>query len=202
MFPPLADADADGPVAIGADLEPGTLLDAYRRGLFPMPLGDSGTLGWFSPDPRAILEFENLHISRSLRRALRRYRHTINQEFAAVIQACGHPRRAHGWIDPAMLDAYTRLHEMGWAESIEIWDDEELTGGLYGVRIGRFFAGESMFHVGRDASKVALVRMVEYLGGEGLTFMDVQWQTPHLASLGVTEIPRSDYLQRLAALTG
>lgn len=191
--------DASGVVAVGADLEPGTLLAAYRSGLFPMPF-DAKRMAWFSPDPRGILPLDGLRVSRSLRRSMRRFAVTFNTRFAEVIDACADPSRQGAWIDRRIRAAYLHLHELGWAHSVEVLDPDTgaLVGGLYGVWIRRFFAGESMFHRATDASKVALVHLVERLRADGVTLLDVQWSTPHLASLGVVEIPRREYLDRLA----
>jgi leucyl/phenylalanyl-tRNA--protein transferase len=209
-FPPVDDADEDGLVGVGADLEPGTVLAAYRRGLFPMPLGGRGPLGWWSPDPRAVIPLDGLRVSRSLRRSLRRYQIRVDTAFAEVIDACSDPSRPHGWISPEIRTAYRRLHELGWAHSVETWEVGEagtasargtLVGGLYGVAIGGLFAGESMFHRRTDASKAALVGLVDLLragDGDGRV-LDVQWMTPHLASLGAVEVARADYLDRVAA---
>jgi leucyl/phenylalanyl-tRNA--protein transferase len=183
-------------VGTGADLEPGTLLAAYRCGLFPMPLGND--LAWWSPDPRAVLPLDGLVVTRSLRRSCRRYEVRFGTAFDDVIAACGDPRRSGAWINRRMRAAYGRLNELGWAHSVEAWAPEgELAGGLYGVAIGGFFAGESMFHRGRDASKVALVALVEAMQSSGAELLDVQWLTPHLASLGAVAISRHDYHKRL-----
>ena len=199
QFPDPDESDSTGLVGVGADLEPGTLLHAYRSGLFPMPLGDKIMIGWWSPDPRGVIPLDALRTTRSLRRSCRRYETTVDLAFAEVIDACADPRRPHGWITPAMRDAYVGLHELGWAHSVETWSDEgDLVGGLYGIAIGALFAGESMFHLRTDASKVALVQLVSLLRDGGGTLLDVQWRTDHLASLGATEIPRTDYLGRLA----
>ncbi len=185
---------------IGADLEPGTLLAAYRTGLFPMRVGAAGPIAWWSPDPRAIIPLDGLHISRSLRRATRQYEFRVDAAFEAVMRACADPARPHGWIDESFVAAYTRLHEMGWAHSIESWtaDGEELVGGVYGVAIGGLFAAESMFYRRTDAGKVALAALVDRLRTDGATLLDVQWSTPHLASLGAVEVPREHYLRLLA----
>jgi len=200
VLPDPSLADEDGIVGVGADLEPGTLLAAYRHGLFPMPLGRSGPLGWWSPDPRGVLPLDGLRVTRSLRRACRRYEVRVDTAFAEVVAACAEPSRPGGWITPEIQVAYQRLHELGWAHSVEAWDDDGLAGGLYGVAIGGLFAGESMFHRRTDASKVALVGLVELLRADGdpRRLLDVQWQTPHLATRGVVEIPRATYLERLA----
>ena len=198
MFPPVETADDGGLLGIGADLEPGTLLAAYRSGIFPMPVGPDEVIGWWSPDPRTVIPLDGVHISRSLRRSLGKYTVTFGQDFAAVMAGCADPRRPHGWITVEMQAAYVRLFELGWAESVEVRDaDDSLVGGLYGVRIGGFFAGESMFYRARDASKVALVRMVEHVRDTGGSLFDVQWQTPHLESMGAIEVSRPKYLDLL-----
>lgn len=199
-FPPADTADAAGVVGVGADLEPGTLLAAYRRGLFPMPLAGGGRIAWWSPDPRGILPLDGLRVSRSLRRSCRRFVIRVDTAFDAVVAACADPAREGGWITDAVRAAYGRLHELGWAHSVEAWTpDGRLAGGLYGVHIGGLFAGESMFHRERDASKVALVALVERLRAIGATLLDVQWTTPHLRSLGAVDVPRERYLELLRA---
>lgn len=197
QLPTPEQADEDGVVGIGADLEPGTLLWAYRHGLFPMPYGRR-RVAWFSPDPRAIVPLDGLALSRSLRRSVRRFEVRRDMRFAEVMARCGDARRPGGWITPRFVHAYHRLHELGWANSVECYDDGgELVGGLYGVRIGGFFAGESMFHSATDASKVALVALVDWLRESGATLLDVQWLTPHLESLGAVAITRDEYLSHL-----
>lgn len=196
VFPPADSAVGTDVVGVGADLEPGTLLAAYRSGLFPMPV-EGGVIAWWSPDPRGILPLDGLRVSRSLRRSLRRYEVTVDARFDAVVEACADPTRPHGWINDDITGAYRRLHELGWAHSVETWADGELVGGLYGVAIGGFFAGESMFHTRPDASKVALAHLVEQLRAGGALLLDVQWTTPHLASLGAIDIGRGAYLERL-----
>lgn len=197
VLPSPERADEDGVCGIGADLEPGTILEAYRSGLFPMPIRRR-LLAWWSPDPRGVIPLDGLRISRSLRRSRRRYVVRFNTAFEAVITACADPSRPHGWIDRSVVDAYRRLHRLGWAHSVEAWTpDGELAGGLYGIAIGGFFAGESMFHRERDASKVALTALVDELNGGGASLLDVQWLTPHLETLGAVEIPRAEYLHRL-----
>lgn len=184
-------------MGVGADLEAGTLLAAYRTGLFPMPAGRRRIV-WFSPDPRAVIPLDGLRVSRSLRRSRRRFEVRRDTAFSDVMVRCGDPRRPDGWITPAFVRAYTRLHELGWAHSFETYVGDELVGGLYGVRIHGFFAGESMFHRATDASKVALVHLVDWLRDTGGQLLDVQWPTAHLASLGAVAIPRAEYLRRLA----
>lgn len=190
-------ADEHGLCGVGADLEPGTLLAAYRSGLFPMPVRKR-VVGWWSPDPRGILPLDGLVVSRSLRRSLQRYEVRADTRFRDVMERCGDPTRPHGWITPAFVDAYERLFELGWVHSFETYRDGELVGGLYGVRIEGLFAGESMFSHATDASKVALVALVEWLQASGGRLLDVQWQTEHLASLGAIEVSRARYRSLLA----
>ena len=191
----------DDLVGIGADLEPGTLLMAYRVGLFPMGVGedDSAPTGWWSPDPRGVLLPGHVRISRSLRKPLRYFDIRVDTAFSEVMAGCADPSRDGCWITPAITAAYTRLHELGWAHSVEAWRDGELLGGLYGLALGGLFAGESMFHRATDASKCALVGLADlvFADGDPRRIIDVQWATPHLASLGVSEMPRSDYIARL-----
>jgi len=197
-LPSPSRADEDGVCGVGADLEPGTVLAAYRAGLFPMPVRRR-VLAWWSPDPRGVVPLGGLRVSRSLRRSMQRYEVRVDSAFEAVIEACADPRRPHGWIDREVRAAYTTLHQLGWAHSVEAWTPGgELAGGLYGVAIGGLFAGESMFHRRTDASKVALVGLVERLRAGGGRLLDVQWITDHLASLGAVAIPRDEYLRRLA----
>jgi leucyl/phenylalanyl-tRNA--protein transferase len=190
-------ADEHGICGVGADLEPGTLLAAYRSGIFPMRLG-GGPVAWWSPDPRGVIPLDGLHVSRSLRRSRRRFELRVDTSFEAVMRACGDPSRPDGWIDGSFVVAYRRLFDLGWAHCVETWLDDELVGGLYGVAIGRFFSGESMFHTVTDASKVALAQTVEILDASGADLFDVQWVSPHLASMGAVRIPRPEYLRRLA----
>lgn len=182
---------------MGADLDVSTVFAAYCRGMFPMHLA-TGELAWWSPDPRGVLPLDGLRVTRSLAKSVRRFDVTIDRAFTDVMRECGDERREAGWITAEFIDTYTRLHEMGWAHSVEVWREGDLVGGLYGIEIGGLFAGESMFHRERDASKVALVSLVETLRGcGGSRLLDVQWGTDHLASLGAVEIPRLTYLRRL-----
>lgn len=199
-FPPPEAADPDGVVGVGADLDPGTLLCAYRSGIFPMPVAAGGEelLVWWSPDPRGVLPLDGLRVSRSLRRSCARFEVRVDTAFEAVVDGCADPSRTGRWITPSIRDAYVRLHDLGWAHSVEAWDDAGLAGGLYGVAVGALFAGESMFSRRTDASKVALVGLVDGLRDGGASLLDVQWVTPHLRSLGAVEVPRSAYLGRLA----
>jgi leucyl/phenylalanyl-tRNA--protein transferase len=197
-FAPVDTADGEGRVMFGGDLGPATLVAAYRAGIFPMRQGD-GRLAWWSPDPRAVIAPDRFHVTRSLRQSSRRFRTTVDAAFEAVVEGCAdRPEGAYHWITPEIRHAYLNLHRLGWAHSVETWtvatvdEPSELAGGLYGVAIGGLFCGESMFHRRADASKVALVRLIEVLGGDGL--IDVQWMTPHMASLGAVEVPREEYL--------
>lgn len=197
---PSPDSPGDDLVALGADLAPGTVLAAYRAGIFPMPLEPRGPMAWWSPDPRGILPLDGLRVTPSLKRSCRRYEIRIDSAFSAVLDACADPRRPNGWITGRIRAAYLELHELGWAHSVEAFTaDGELAGGLYGVAVGGLFAGESMFHHRTDASKAALVGLVERLRADGQPerLLDVQWKTDHLASLGALEIPRREYLTRL-----
>ena len=202
----LVPAPADHPHdlwALGADLAPGTLLAAYRRGLFPMRVQTE--LGWWSPVDRAIVPLDGFHASRSLARSRRRYELRVDTAFEEVMRACADPRRPHGWIDDSFVAAYVELHRLGWAHSIETWDDEGLAGGLYGVSIGGLFAAESKFFRRTDASKVALWGLVELMRAApdaDARLLDVQWLTPHLASLGAVEVSRAAYLVRLGLALG
>jgi leucyl/phenylalanyl-tRNA--protein transferase len=202
-FPRPETADEDGLVAIGGDLAPATLLRAYREGIFPW--SDRPAITWWSPDPRAILPLDGLHVSRSLARLIRRgvFRVAFDTDFRGVIEGCAAPRpgRESTWISPAFIRAYTRLHELGWAHSAECWDGGRLVGGIYGVAIGGWFGGESMFSAEPNASKVALVKLLERLRGCGYLLFDAQVMNPHLASLGAVDIPRTEYLRRLAEAT-
>ena len=202
MPDPLELTPGDDLVAVGADLAPGTLLAAYRSGLFPMPVDPRrrrSKMAWFSPDPRGIIPLDGLHVSRSLRRSMRHFEVRMYTRFTDVVRACGDPRRPGRWITDAIVDAYGELFALGWAHSVEVYLDDELVGGLYGLRIERFFAGEAMFHTATDASKTALVALVEWLNSTGAELLDVQWVTDHLASLGAVAVPRPEYLRRLHA---
>jgi leucyl/phenylalanyl-tRNA--protein transferase len=206
VFPPPEAADEHGRVTVGGDLEPGTLLAAYRSGLFPMRQS-TGEMTWWAPDPRGILTTETLRVSPSLRRSRRQFEIRVDTAFDAVVEACAHRGpEEYEWITEEIKHAYGALHELGWAHSVEAWslpngtDPPELVGGLYGVAVGGFVGGESMFHRRTDASKAALVALVELVErGEHTEdrFIDVQWLTPHLASLGAFEVSRTEYMERL-----
>lgn len=199
MLPDPHEADEDGVLGVGADLQPATLVDAYRRGIFPWP-HDHAPLPWFSPDPRGILEPAAVHVSRSLRRTLRTsgWEVSVDAAFGQVLQACAVTRRDEGtWINADMARAYQRLHRLGWAHSIEVWDGADLVGGLYGVQLGGVFTGESMFHTATDASKVALFALVARMVEAGGVLVDVQITTSHLASLGARDWPRDRFIGAL-----
>ncbi len=200
---PKADAQhPDDLVCMGADLEPATLLAAYSQGFFPMP-GPvriaRRALTWWSPRRRGVLPLDRLRVTRSLARSCRRMEIRVDTAFEAVVRACADPSRDQGWIDDEFVAAYTRLHQEGFAHSVETWQDGELVGGLYGVAMGGLFAGESMFHRASDASKVTLVALVAMLSDQHAPsrLVDVQWSTPHLESLGVVEVPRARYVRDL-----
>lgn len=198
-FPPVGVAGASDVVAGGADLAPGTVLAAYRRGLFPMP-DHRGSVLWWSPVDRGVIEVANYHPSRSLRRARQKFEIRVDTAFDQVIRACADPRRPGAWIDRDIIAAYTELHRLGWVHSVEAWDGDELAGGLYGVAIGGLFAGESMFHHKTDGSKAAVAGTIELLADEYAAdrVFDIQWVTDHLATLGAVSIPRETYVRRVA----
>ena len=193
----------------GSNWDPKTLLAAYRVGLFPMPYeidGQESAIGWWSPKSRAIFYPDQIHVSNSLKSAIKKFTVTVDQDFTSVIRACGNPERVSGWINEDVISAFTALHEIGVAHSIEVWDDDgSLAGGLYGLELGGVFAGESMFHVVKNASKVALVHLGGLLNdgllndGQGRV-IDTQWMTGHLESMGAKTIDRGDYCQILPKL--
>jgi leucyl/phenylalanyl-tRNA--protein transferase len=203
FFPPAEEADAEGVVGFGGKLTPEWLLDAYQHGIFPWPTGDQGLpVPWCSPDPRAIFELDRFHVPRRLAQTCRgrKFRVTLDTDFSGVIRGCAMSgtRRGHTWLTAAMIRAYTQLFELGHCHSVEAWHDERLAGGVYGVAIGGLFAAESMFFHVRDASKVALVHLVEQLRRQGYVLLDIQQLTWHTAQFGAIEIPRAEYLRRLA----
>ncbi len=201
-FPSPAAATPDGLVAIGGDLCPPRLLDAYGQGIFPWPLEPAEPMLWWSPDPRAILPLDGLHVSRRLRRRIRagEFQATCNQAFAHVLAGCATAQQRAGatWLTAEMQEAYQHMHTLGHAHSVEVWHDGQLAGGTYGLALGGLFAAESMFYYRRDASKVALYYLVQHLRLQGYVLLDVQQWTPHTGRLGAIEIPRSAYLQRVA----
>lgn len=199
-FPPPSRWPDQDLIIVGGDLEPSTVISAYRQGIFPMIVETpEPLLGWWSPEPRGILPLEKLRVSRSLRQSSKRYEVRVDTCFGDVIRECANPARESGWITPEFIAAYTRLHDLGWAHSVEAFDrDGRLAGGLYGVRVNGLFAGESMFYTERDASKVALMALVDLMRQAGMVLLDVQWCTEHLASLGAVEVPRREYLALVA----
>jgi leucyl/phenylalanyl-tRNA--protein transferase len=193
----------DDLIGVSRDFDTSLAIAAYSSGVFPMP-APGGLMGWYSPLRRGVLPLDGLRVSRSLRKMLGRYEIRTDTAFDAVLAGCGDRRRPNGWIDDRIRRVYRQLHRQGVVHSVEAWtSDGKLAGGLYGVSVGGLFAGESMFHhpdIGRDASKVALVALVERLreAGPDGRVLDVQWVTPHLASLGVVQVSRAEYLERLA----
>jgi leucyl/phenylalanyl-tRNA---protein transferase len=203
FFPSPLETSADGLVCVGGRLSPEWLLDAYRHGIFPWPVWDDEPMAWWSLDPRAIIELDGLHVSRRLQRTLQsgQFEATCDRDFVGVIQGCATAtgRVGETWLMPTMIDAYCELHRLGYAHSVEVWRDGALAGGTYGVAIGGLFAAESMFHRVTDASKVAVVRLVEHLQTRGYQLLDIQQWTPHTGRLGAVEVSRIEYLRRLAA---
>lgn len=202
FFPPAEAASPEGLIGVGGRLTSECILDAYRHGIFPWPFSD-GELAWWSPDPRAIIEFERFHVPRSLLRTRRggRFEMTLNRDFRGVIDGCATAgdRKHHTWITPAMREAYLRLHDEGHGHSVEAWCEGELAGGVYGLAIGGLFAAESMFYRKSDASKLALLHLVEHLRERRYVLLDIQQLTPNTSRFGASEISRRDYLRRLAA---
>jgi leucyl/phenylalanyl-tRNA--protein transferase len=207
-FPPLEAVDSNGLLMLGGDLSVDWILTAYRQGIFPWPIveGQMEILAWFSPDPRAILELDQIHVSRRLARKISsgRFQVTSDQAFDAVLAGCAGPRQEEDetWITPGMKDVFQELHGLGYAHSVEVWESEELVGGLYGLALGGYFSGESMFHRRGDASKIAVCALVEQLGRQGFELFDIQQSTPHCSRMGASEIGRTEYLQRLSSAVG
>jgi leucyl/phenylalanyl-tRNA---protein transferase len=191
--------DDDDIVAAGADLETDTLLYAYAHGMFPMFV-NKRNLAWWSPVDRGVIPLDGLRVTRSMQQSAKKFTCTVNQAFTEVMTLCGSMRTDGNWINQHFIDAYTELHEEGHAHSVEVWNEAgDLVGGLYGVRINKFFAGESMFHIETDASKVALMHLVQLMTLDSMELLDTQWRTDHLESLGCIAIPREKYLQLLAS---
>jgi leucyl/phenylalanyl-tRNA--protein transferase len=203
-FPPVEVAGPDGVLFVGGSLAPDWMLEAYRRGIFPMPIKVERRrlIAWLSPDPRGIIELDGLHVSRRLARRLRRgeFQFSLNRAFAAVVEGCATPRGRDDdcWLTLAMQNAYLTLHELGHAHSIEVWQDGRLVGGIFGVALGGLFAGESMFHRVADASKAGLAFLTQHLRSRGYELLDVQWTNTHTRRLGAIDLPRGEYLARLA----
>jgi leucyl/phenylalanyl-tRNA--protein transferase len=207
QFPPVEAASPDGVLMVGGSLAPDWMLEAYRRGIFPMPIKVERRrlIAWLSPDPRGVLEFDALHVSQRLARRLKRgeFQFTLDRAFARVVEGCASPRGLDDdcWLTLAMQNAYITLHSIGHAHSVEVWQDGWLVGGVFGVTIGGLFAGESMFYRVTDASKAGLVFLVEHLRRRGYSLLDVQWTNSHTRSLGAIDLPRAEYLRRLKQVT-
>jgi len=200
-FPSVDDCDENGLLAVGGRLDPEWLLDAYMHGIFPWPTHEKQPMLWWSPDPRAVIDWKHVHFSRRLLQTCRgkRFEVTFNANFQQVIRLCAETHSQDGgtWLTPKMIKAYMKLHEHGYAKSVEVWHDEQLVGGVYGVAIRGLFAAESMFHIMTDASKVALVFLWERLKERGFSLVDIQMVTPHTQRFGGVEISRAEYLRRL-----
>jgi leucyl/phenylalanyl-tRNA---protein transferase len=205
FFPPPTSTTPEGLLCIGGQLSPPWLLEAYGHGIFPWPMWTDEPIAWWSPDPRAIIELDRFHVSRRLRRTIRsgKFRVTCDQDFACVIHGCATAgdRMGNTWLTPAMIAAYCRMHALGHAHSVEVWQADRVVGGTYGIAIGGLFAAESMFHLITDASKVALAHLVSHLRERGFQLLDVQQWTEHTGSMGAVEISRDEYLRRLAKAT-
>jgi len=204
-FPPVDAAGPDGVLFVGGSLAPDWMLEAYRHGIFPMPIRVERRrlIAWLTPDPRGILEFDDLYVSRRLERRLKRgeFQYTIDRTFAEVVEGCAAPRGDDDdcWLTLSMQNAYLTMHELGHAHSVEAWQNGRLVGGLFGMAIGGLFAAESMFHRATDASKAALAFLVDHLQDRGYELLDVQWTNSHTRSLGATDISRAEYIARLRA---
>ncbi len=203
-FPPVSQMPDWGPVYIGGDLNTSNLFDAYSRGIFPWPSEPDAPMEWHCPNPRAILFFEDMHVPKSLKREARarrgQYRFSVDEAFAEVISRCREVERGpnnQSWIFQDVIDAYLRLHKRGLAHSVEVWEGDELIGGLYGVTVGNVFTGESMFHRRANASKLAILYLVELLQAQGLNWIDIQVMTPHFERLGAVPISRTWFLRLL-----
>lgn len=206
IFPPVEEADADGLLAVGGDLSPACLLDAYRRGIFPW-YNENEPICWWSPDPRCVLFPEKLYVSASMKQVLRKqpFLFTINKAFREVMESCRQADRGDSqgtWIQPDIIEAYSRLHELGFALSAETWQNGKLVGGLYGIQLGKVFFGESMFHSVSNASKVAFIHLVRELRQQGIAMIDCQVRTEHLVSLGAEMISRKTFINLLDELIG
>jgi len=201
-FPPPEKAEPEGLLGVGGDLSPQRLLAAYSLGIFPWYSEEDGPILWWSPDPRAVLPLDAVHVPRSVQRVVRRcrFRCTLNHAFGEVVRSCAaspRPRQGGTWLGRAMIGAYERLYHLGYALSVEAWQEGALAGGVYGVALGRAFFGESMFYRVADASKAALMYLVEYLRGRGYVLFDCQQNTPHMRRFGSVEIPRVEFARRL-----
>lgn len=204
-FPSISEANEDGLLAIGGDLEIASLHLAYSRGIFPWPISKTHPLAWFSPDPRGALYLKDLHFSRSLLKEIKRFKGTVtfNKDFETVIRKCAMVARkdqSSTWIIDEMIQAYLDFHKAGYAYSVEVWEDDQLTGGIYGVHIGKFIAGESMFYEKTNASKIAFYYLMEKLRSKDIHFYDTQMITPVTKSFGAIEIPRDKFILELSTL--
>tara|TARA_R110000868_G_scaffold204946_3_gene453198 strand:+ start:63512 stop:64222 length:711 start_codon:yes stop_codon:yes gene_type:complete len=208
-FPPIEEADENGLLAFGGDLEVSSLVLAYSQGIFPWPISDRYPLAWFSPDPRGVVEFSNLHLPRSLKKSLRQNEWiiTFNKNFDQVINECSKLTHRKGesssqgtWITDDIIRSYTQFHQSGYAYSVEVWLEDELVGGLYGTRLGRCFSGESMFHKQTNASKIALASLMYFLKSHDINWLDTQMVTSVVENLGGSEIPRDEFIHKLNAL--
>jgi leucyl/phenylalanyl-tRNA---protein transferase len=202
FFPSPTATTPEGLLCVGGRLTPDWLLDAYSHGIFPWPMWDDDPVAWWSPDPRAIIELDGLIVHSRLQRTMRsgNFRVTYDRDFEGVIRSCGSvgDRANNTWLTPSMIAAYCKMHELGHAHSVEVWHDDELAGGTYGVAIGGLFAAESMFHRVRDASKIAVAQLVSRLKERGYELLDIQQWTPHTGRMGASEISREEYLRRLS----
>jgi len=208
-FPPIEEADENGLLAFGGDLEISSLLLAYSQGIFPWPISERYPLAWFSPDPRGVIDFSNLHLPRSLKKSVRQKEWiiTFNKCFDRVITECSKLSHRKGessaqgtWITDEIIRSYNYFHQAGYAYSVEVWLNDDLVGGLYGTRLGRCFSGESMFHTQTDASKIALASLMYFLKSHDINWLDTQMVTSVVESLGGSEIPRDEFIQKLNAL--
>lgn len=201
FFPPVDFADENGLLAVGGSFEPVWLLDAYSNGVFPWPVATDAPICWFAPNPRAIIDFDDLHVSKRLERTIRsrQFKITSNVDFRGVIRGCATAQNRSGevWITPQIIRAYSHLHQLGIAHSVEAWQDGKLVGGVYGVAVNGLFAAESMFYYEPNASKVALVELVRHLKRQGFALFDVQIINDNTSRFGATEIPRQEYMARL-----
>lgn len=200
-FPAIEEMPNNDLVILGADLEPATLIDSYQNAIFPMHVKVENVeeIGWWSPVKRGILPLNKIKISKSLKKSMKKFQVTFDQAFSEVMEGCADRKREKGWINQEIKIAYKKLFKLGYAHSVEVWNSKnELVGGLYGVEVNGLFAGESMFHKQTDASKTAMVYLVEKLKtGKGERLFDVQWQSPHLKSMGVIEVSRKKYYEKL-----
>ncbi len=207
VFPPISDASEDGLVAIGGDLETDTLIEAYKQGIFPWPLSVDFPLAWFSPDPRGVLEFSEIYLSRSLQKVMKKelFDFRYNQSFLDIIKLCAVvPRKDQPttWITPQIIEGYHKLHLAGHAWSVGAWQGQRLVGGVYGVKLGNFRSGESMFTLEDNAGKLCLLYAIEIFEAEGIEWLDTQMVTPVVENLGGEYIPRDEFIKKLKLAIG